>query len=219
MMFALLAWVGADAASMPSSSRFLANPDTGRSLLQRTADFWKGYRDDGNGGYNAVVSASGRGSGDTKYFSPQSRLAYVFTRAFMVTGDTTYLNHAEHALEFLYAHAWDPSGIGGWFYQAQSDGTFPLPDSTRWSYMQHYALLGPTVFWERPMEARNSRGRTVRSPMRIGFGGDPSGSSATCGTPRPAARATSPIGIPPVRSERGSPRRWTESPPTARRWR
>lgn len=138
----------AQAAPYQPTSPFFLRPDTGRVLLKQTADFWKPYRDDASGGYNAVVSASGSGSGSIKFFSPQSRLAYVFTRAFMVTGDTTYLNHAEHALKFLYAHAWDTSGIGGWFYEADKDGRNPYPATTRWSYMQHYALLGPTVFWE-----------------------------------------------------------------------
>lgn len=138
----------ANAAPYQPTSPFFLRPDTGRILLKQTADFWKSYRDDASGGYNAVVSASGSGSGAIKFFSPQSRLAYVFTRAFMVTGDTTYLNHAEHALKFLYAHAWDTSGIGGWFYEADKDGRNPYPATTRWSYMQHYALLGPTVFWE-----------------------------------------------------------------------
>ena len=136
-----LAW----SAGYEPTSVFFTNPDTGLSYLVRGANFWKQYRDTVNGGYNAVVSSTGVGSGTVKYFSPQSRLAYVFTRAFMVTGDTMYLNYAEHALKFLYAHSWNQVN-GGWGYLTNAAGT--STQASTWSYMQHYALLGPTVFFE-----------------------------------------------------------------------
>jgi len=146
-------------ADFTPTSRFFLNPDTGVGLIKKGADFWRNYKDATNGGFNHYyVNTDGtRPSGlsyDYKYFSPQSRLGYVFARAFMVTGDTTYLDDADHALQFLYKYGWDVSpDTGGWFYRAKLDGSgvtglSSYGSSSRWSYMQHYALLGPTTVFE-----------------------------------------------------------------------
>lgn len=143
------------------TSRFFLNPDTGKILVKKSADFWRTQKDETNGGYfnNYIKPDGSRLTGtlyNYKHFSPQSRLAYVFARAFMVTGDTTYLNDADYALEFLYQHGWAPAtDSGGWYYQAGLDGSKPTGSNdvygnsaARWSYMQHYALLGPTTVFE-----------------------------------------------------------------------
>ena len=119
------------------------------------ADFWTTARDDQHGGFFSFVDVQGQVTEDhSKSFVGQSRDAYGFVRAFMLTGDDAYLDHAEHALEFLVEHGWDDEH-GGWFFTADEQGELEAifgeewdPNSFKWSFVQHYALLGPAAMCE-----------------------------------------------------------------------
>lgn len=130
----------------------LRHPDRLIETIRRSGDFWRGAYDEGRGGFFTHVSRDGtverRG---VKRTMIQSRNAYGLVRAFMVTGDTKYLERADAALRFMYDHAWDPRH-GGWVglirdaeHAGAVDGT-PLDPKS--SFLQHYALLGPLAMVE-----------------------------------------------------------------------
>ncbi|MBN2803069.1 MAG: AGE family epimerase/isomerase [Deltaproteobacteria bacterium] len=114
------------------------------------ADFWITPRDDVNGGFFTYVDITGEPTANTnKSVVTQSRSAYGFVRAFMLTGDETYLENARHALDFNIAHAWDTKN-DGWFYELKEDGTITAngQNNQKWSFIQHYALLGLNAYTE-----------------------------------------------------------------------
>lgn len=113
------------------------------------ADFWTEARDDQLGGFHSFVESAGGVTEQTdKSLVGQSRDAYGFARAFMLTGDEAYLDHAEHALEFLVEHGWDEDN-GGWIFTTDEAGEPAAlfgeewdPNTFKWSFAQHYALVG-----------------------------------------------------------------------------
>ena len=126
-------------------STSLKDPDQAKNIVLNEINFWSNYKDTINGGfYNEVSKTGSYIPTDIKSFPAQSRLAYAFTRGFMLTGDVKYLELARHALKFIYTKAWDPVN-GGWYYSANYDGSNPknnIYHVGKWSYTQHYALLG-----------------------------------------------------------------------------
>ncbi|HLP16672.1 MAG TPA: AGE family epimerase/isomerase, partial [Bacteroidota bacterium] len=85
--------------------------------------------------------------GTNKNALNQSRDAYGFVRAFQMTGKDEYLEYARHALDFLYASAWDSTN-GGWMNDISAAGKPTAPASNKTAYYQHYALLGITASFE-----------------------------------------------------------------------
>ena len=143
---------------MPTGE-FLLNPDRAVAVVSSLADFRKNARDNAHGGFYTFVSSNGTVSGDRrKSFVTQSRDAYGFVRAFMLTGDDVYLDYAAHALDYLYAHGWDWSN-GGWFFSGDERGALvPFysgwdPNGFKWSFPQHYALLGIGAMCEATWDA------------------------------------------------------------------
>jgi mannose/cellobiose epimerase-like protein (N-acyl-D-glucosamine 2-epimerase family) len=103
----------------------------------------------------------------------------------MVTGDETYLEQARHALDFLYNHGWDDAH-GGWYFTADQQGNLtPVyggwdPNTFKWSFTQHYALLGIGALCEAARDAEAcawlSKGRTFldtqmwdNTPGKLGY--------------------------------------------------
>lgn len=132
-------------------SSYLKDPELAKNLVLNEVNFWSNYKDEINGGFYNEVSNTGTFLPTaSKSFAAQSRLAYAFTRAFMLTGDVSYLALARHALIFNYKNAWDNLN-GGWYYSADFDGSNPknnIYHLGKWSYAQHYALLGCGVMNE-----------------------------------------------------------------------
>jgi mannose/cellobiose epimerase-like protein (N-acyl-D-glucosamine 2-epimerase family) len=127
---------------------YLINPDHSIDMIASLADFRAKSRDDTNGGFFSFVNRDGTVSSDRrKGFVTSSRDAWTFSRAFMVTGDEKYLDHASHALAFLLEYGWDNTN-GGWFFSADEYGKLTPygfgrdPNTYKWSFVQHYALLG-----------------------------------------------------------------------------
>lgn len=127
----------------------LTDPTRNLGFVTDCADFWLTARDDVYGGFATFVSRTGEPSTvqTDKWCVGQSRDAYGFVRAFMVSGDTAYLGQARHALDFLYAHCWDAEHEG-WYEWTLADGTPVTPLEPKWSFVQHYALLGITTMCE-----------------------------------------------------------------------
>lgn len=148
-------------------SAFLQDPDLNIDLLLEIADFWRAAKDDVEGGFFSYVNQDGTPGGSEwrswnadnpdcqavdnyKSVTGQSRLAYLYARAFMLSGDEQYLALARHALTFLYTHGWDQER-GGWLFNLDQHGApgswLPVcfgwnPNTFKWGYQQLYPLVG-----------------------------------------------------------------------------
>ena len=125
-------------------SMYLINPDLAKPLVSSWADFWKTAYDSEYGGFFTYVDQEGNPTDDTKSILSQLQNAYAFARAFMVTGDTEYLNYTNGALHFMYDYLWDETN-GGWYTSVDADGDLLDSDdynTFKWSFFQHYANLG-----------------------------------------------------------------------------
>ena len=158
-------------------SEYLKNPEKNIDLVVQTAEFWKNARDDEHGGFYIYVDENGNPTypAEDWWFTEecgtlfdyhlktvfgQSRLAYAYSKAFMVTGNLEYLNYAQHALDFMYEHGWDDEN-DGWFFTFDEEGTIAPwlpcdawdPNDWKWSFNQLYALLGIAAIAEANMDA------------------------------------------------------------------
>lgn len=150
------------------------NPEKNIQYVRSNAEFWmENAYDPVFGGFFSNVDQHGNvttmipqrpGFGNTPYkrksLIAQSRHGYGFTRAFMLTGDEKYLMYAKSALDFLCDHGWD-SVNEGWYCFAKSDGTIDLTQydlrdrDQKWSFQQHYGLLGLTAHYEATRDERS----------------------------------------------------------------
>lgn len=128
-------------------SEFLTSNIVPRQFVKECADFWLKAKDTTYGGFYSFVDRAGRPIDSKKWLVGQSRLTFAFSKAFMLTGDTNYLTQAEYAADFLYRHGWDAQH-GGWFEMNEADGTPLGRSANKWSFVQHYALLGPAAMCE-----------------------------------------------------------------------
>lgn len=125
-------------------SNYLKNPDLAKFLVPDWADFWKTAFDAEHGGYFSYVDREGNPTDDIKTIISQTQNAYAFARAFMITGDTAYLSHANRALQFMYDHYWDDTN-GGWYVNVGANGDligFDGYNKNKYSFFQHYANIG-----------------------------------------------------------------------------
>jgi len=131
-------------------SPYLANPDLSIGYVDSCATFWLQTWDQSSGGFYTNINKYGNlmvGSPQNKHMLTQSRNAYGLTRAFMLTGDTTYLRYAKNALEFMVQSAWDQT-YGGWYQDIDVNGNPIYPTNDKSTFYQLYALLGISVFYE-----------------------------------------------------------------------
>ena len=136
------------AAQYVLQSDYLTDPSKSIDYVIGEVEFWSNARDTVDGGYFCYLNRDGTQVLDSlKAMVGQSRLAYSFSRAFMLTGNEAYLEQAQHALDFLYEHGWDQVN-GGWFFTTDAAGTLAPwnqwwdPNTWKWSFHQHYALVG-----------------------------------------------------------------------------
>ncbi len=123
------------------TSPYILHPELAIDFVRNIADFRSKARDNINGGYYTNINRQGYSTGaNEKALCGQSRIAYTFVRAFMVTGDDKYLELAHHALKFLYSHGWN----NGWYFVTDSTGKYVdhWGHNDWWSFQQHYALIG-----------------------------------------------------------------------------
>ncbi|HEY1406544.1 MAG TPA: AGE family epimerase/isomerase, partial [Spirochaetota bacterium] len=155
--------ISADADNVSAydvSSKYLKDPENVLAMMRKSAEFWKGSYDKTNGGYFTRVSLDGTPESGSNYKSilSQSRIAYAFSRAYMVTGNREYLKYARYALDYMQKYGWDKKNGG--FYTCMDDKTgMPIDSRTdlllqndkqqaKWSFMQHYALLGIAAMYD-----------------------------------------------------------------------
>jgi mannose/cellobiose epimerase-like protein (N-acyl-D-glucosamine 2-epimerase family) len=132
------------------TSPYLLNPELAIGYTDSCANFWLQTWDNSVGGFFTNIDKFGNvisGWGTNKNMLTQSRNAYGMTRAFMLTGDTTYLHYAKIALDWMYDHAWDNT-YGGWYQELNINGVPINPTSNKTAFYQHYALLGIAAYYE-----------------------------------------------------------------------
>jgi mannobiose 2-epimerase len=145
---------GAHAAQpyMPQSY-WMTQPDSLLTYVRDCAEFWLRHGVDSvNGGYYSTLDREGTRLSTDKSIVANGRLAYGFSRAFMLCGDSRYLDAARRALDFVYAHGWDEL-YGGWFTTVDAQGNLLNsqgwnPNAKKWGFTQHYALLGIIAYYE-----------------------------------------------------------------------
>lgn len=144
-------------------SAYINQPDLNIEYVRKNADFWAKYAYDSiRGGFYSNIDRYGNiipltdvhtgVSYKRKSFIAQSRQAYGFTRAFMLTGDEKYLKYAKSALNFLFTYGWDTTN-GGWYCFARENGTLDNgqwwdPNTGKWGFQQHYAMVGIVANYE-----------------------------------------------------------------------
>lgn len=128
-------------------SQYLNEPELLIDYVNDCANFWEGVHDDTYGGFFVEVGKSGNIlNSNNKSLVSESRDAYGFTRAFMLTGNEEYLEYAKSALDFMYDHLWDTQ-YSGWYRRCNRIGGSPyIGEKT--AFDQHYALLGITAYYE-----------------------------------------------------------------------
>jgi mannose/cellobiose epimerase-like protein (N-acyl-D-glucosamine 2-epimerase family) len=132
-------------------STFLKNPDSIKPYADKSAKFWEKAYDSENGGFNTYIKQDGSvdtSKSDHKVTFIQSRDVYGMVRAYQLTGKTEYLDYARKALDYMYKHCWDTKN-DGWYQELNKDGTAATKPaegydytSKKWSFNQHYALVG-----------------------------------------------------------------------------
>ena len=134
-------------AGYQPESPYILNPAMNIDFVRGIADFRAKGRDDAHGGFYTDLNRDGTPTNQNiKSMCAQSRVAYAFVRAFMLTGDETYLEHARHALAFLYSHAFN----NGWYFVTDINGGY-MPHwghNDWWAFQQHYAMVGITAMVE-----------------------------------------------------------------------
>ena len=109
------------------TSPYLLEAQPNIDYVASCARFWFKARAESGGYYTNVAQDGTPDPSGPRQSMTQSRDAYGFVRAFMLTGNEEFLEHADHALNYLYT-LWLPEG--GW-------------DTWHDSFFEQYALLGP----------------------------------------------------------------------------
>lgn len=106
-------------------SPYLNDPDRLIAYVDSCARFWFKSYDATYGGFYTNVDRQGNvitSWGTNKKPLTQTRHAYGFSKAFMLTGDEVFLQKSRDALSFLYAKGWDNTN-GGWYNDLNREGT------------------------------------------------------------------------------------------------
>lgn len=133
-------------------SKYLTEPLVAKEFVVEVADFYRAVKDD-NGGYYTFINRDGSPAAgqnpwpgyNRKSLCSISRVAYAFNKAFMVSGDISYLQDARHALKLLYAKGWDETNRGWYFtYNVDDDKAYGpyWNEDNKWTFQQEYALVG-----------------------------------------------------------------------------
>jgi mannose/cellobiose epimerase-like protein (N-acyl-D-glucosamine 2-epimerase family) len=129
------------------TSPYLQNPSLAIGYTDSCAQFWLQTYDYASGGFFTRIGKSGNILGNNKHMLTQTRNIYGMVRAYMLTGDSTYINLAEEALNWMYVHAWDNIN-NGWFQELDINGNPINPGGDKTAFYQHYALLGIAAYYE-----------------------------------------------------------------------
>ena len=129
---------------------YLKHPEYVFEFMTQTAEFWKKTYDPKYGGFFTNIDREGNSMDQNlKTTLTQSRVAYAFARAYMITGNQEYLKYARYAVDFLQKKCWDQKH-GGFYSSLNRQGKCidSKDEQVKWSFMQHYALLGLTAVYD-----------------------------------------------------------------------
>ncbi|BDD01206.1 AGE family epimerase/isomerase [Persicobacter psychrovividus] len=151
--------VAVPAWSQSVNSQFLKFPEQNIDFVKGVADFHISLEDP-SGGYFTFADLDGVPLPDQsggwegyeyKSLCAISRSAYAFARAFQLTGDIVYLQHARRALNFLYEKGWDRQHDGWYFTYDETNQTAfgaPWAKDEKWIFQQEYATVGIMAMME-----------------------------------------------------------------------
>jgi len=145
-------------------STHIINPDLNIEYVKTNAQLWIDHAYDPiKGGFFSDIDMVGNKIQKTnvrapydKYYNKslivQARHQYGFTRAFMLTGDESYLPYAKSAGDFLTTYGWDNVN-DGWFCFADEFGKLIPNDwwdanAYKWGFQQQYGLVGIVANYE-----------------------------------------------------------------------
>lgn len=117
-----------------------------KHLVNDIIPFWKGLRDDENGGYygwmdyeHSVDKTAVKGC------ILNSRITWFFSNAYTLLKDESLLAEAKHGFEFLKNHCWDKEN-GGVFWSVKYDG---IPEETlKHTYNQAFSIYALSSYYE-----------------------------------------------------------------------
>lgn len=133
--------------SQENKINYLYNPDLIKDFVIDCAEFWENAYDETNQGFFVEVNRQGIVTNNSyKNLVIESRDAYGFTRAFMLTGNIEYLEKAENTLNFMFENLWDEQ-YGGWLNTCNADGSGAF-SNLKTAFDQFYGLLGVTTYFE-----------------------------------------------------------------------
>ena len=113
-------------------------------LCGRIIPFWKGLRDDRLGGYIGQVDFDlTRRPEAERGCILNSRILWFFSEAYMLLGDDSLLDEANHAYEMLIKMT-DPKN-GGVYWSLNADGT--VFDGTKHTYNQAFAIYALSAYY------------------------------------------------------------------------
>ena len=115
-----------------------------RELTRRIIPFWRGLRDDANGGYIGQVDfdLTRRPEADRGCIL-NSRILWFFSEAYRALGDPSLLDEARHAYEMLTRMT--DAVNGGVYWSLRADGT--VADATKHTYNQGFAIYALAAYY------------------------------------------------------------------------
>ncbi len=117
------------------------------ALIADLMTFWASSNlDEASGGYFTGVGRTGQVTSRDKWTRCVSREVYGFTKAFQVTGDIEWLDHARLGVDWLLHKALD-TAHGGFFQRLDETGQTVVSDE-RDMFDLAYAMTGLAAFFE-----------------------------------------------------------------------
>lgn len=108
--------------------------------------FWKGLRDEENGGYVGYVDYDlKRDERAVKGCILNSRITWFFANAYMTLKDESLLNEARHGYEFMQKYCVDQEK-GGVYWSVKYDGT--PEDTTKHTYNQAFSIYALASYYD-----------------------------------------------------------------------
>jgi len=117
-----------------------------KHLIEDIIPFWKGLRDDENGGYYGWMDYEHSVDKQAvKGCILNSRITWFFANAYTLLKDEVLLEEARHGFEFLKNYCWDKEN-GGVFWSVKYDGT---PEETlKHTYNQAFSIYALSSYYE-----------------------------------------------------------------------
>lgn len=115
-------------------------------LVNDLIPFWQGLKDEENGGFYGYLSYDLKlDKKAVKGCILNSRILWFFSNAYMVLGDSSLLESARHAYQFLKDYCVD-NEFGGVFWSLTYDGT--PEDTTKHTYNQAFSIYALASYYD-----------------------------------------------------------------------